>query len=35
MGQGPIGCTQLDNIGDDIVSVVTGVEASQTDHLGV
>ena len=35
MGQGPIGCAQLDNIRDDIVSVVAGVEASQADHLGV
>ena len=35
MRQGPIGCTQLDNIRDDIVSVVAGVKASQTDHLRV
>ena len=35
VGQGPICCAQLDNIRDDIISIVTCVEASQADHLGV
>lgn len=35
MRQGPIGCAQLDNIRNDIVSVVASVEASQADHLRV
>lgn len=35
VGEGPIGCAQLDNIRNDIVRIAAAVEASQADHLGV
>lgn len=35
MGQGAVGCAQLDNLRNDVVGIATGVEAGEADHLGV